>query len=105
MMASNLFSETAVEAIVRAGSVADVDIIADAVVSQAMVTEVADVAAHEAAAEADSTATPTRARHRGQRGLAAEAMGAIHEDGSTQVQMFMIVAAIVLTLISNTNSL
>lgn len=104
MMVSSQFSEIAAEAIVRVGSVADVDIIAGAVVSQAMVTEVAVAAAHEAAAEADSTATLTRDRHRRQRGLIAEAVRAILEDVSARTRIFMVTATIVPTWSSKAKS-
>lgn len=79
MMASNLFSGTVVEAIARAASVADVDIIADAAVSQVMATVAAVAAAPEAAAEADTTATPMKARHRGRRGPVVDVTSVIGE--------------------------
>lgn len=93
MTVSSLFSETVVEAIARAASEADVDIIADAAVSRLMATEAADAAVPEAAAEADTTAIPTKARHRRRRGPAADVTSVIGKARWIGAHVFMIVAA------------
>lgn len=79
MMASNLFSGTAVEATVREDSVVDVDITVAAVVSKAMVTVAVVAAVHEALVEVDTTATPLRSRHRGRRASTADPKSVIGE--------------------------